>query len=217
MSARSASETRPLPHEFLDWQVRLRAWTAEARAGSPHIGVAPVLVVRMPGIEPGITGHGVVCGLLPRADQLERKTEEFRSLYEGGIGRGARHVYDRGLEYLRGYYRTTDDFDPESITTLLPEDAAVVDALRADPRCGLLFHVFEPRSDAPGAPVRCQLLEGVAEVHAAGPVYENVWWHNALFHGFADGHVVLQFRHQRTLDVRFGALSEVVEEGSAAA
>jgi len=201
--------TIPLPAEFLDWQVKLRAHTAKARAGSPHIGVAPVVLVRRPGVEGGATGHSIVCGLLPRADRLEQKTREFRELYESGAAEGARRIYDRGLAYLQDYYVSTDDFDPVSITTLLPEDAPVVKALHADPRCALVFHVFEPGGEAPGPPVRCQMLDCSAEVLDSGPVYDNVWWHNALFHGFADGCVVIHFRHRRTLDTRWGGLQEV--------
>jgi hypothetical protein len=196
----------PLPAEFLDWQVKLRAWTAQDRKGVPHVGVAPLVLVKQPGIEPGATAHSVVCGLLPRTDLLETKTKEFRSLYESASGEGSQVLYDRGLAYLRRYYASTDDFDPSSLTTLLAEDAPLVKALRAAPECALLFHVFDVGTDAPGGAMRTQQICCRAEVLSSGPVYENVWWHNALFHGFADGVVVVHFHHQRSLDTRFGQL-----------
>jgi hypothetical protein len=200
----------PLPQEFLEWQVALRRWTVEARRGAPHAGVVPLVLVSQSSVTPGTSAHSVVCGLLPRADKLADKTKEFRELYEGAIESGARAVYDRGLAYLDGYYRSVDDFDPSSITTLLPEDSALVRALRADPRCALVFHVFDIGTEAPGGAMRCQQLACRAEVLDAGPVFDNVWWHNALFHGFADGHVVIRFGHQRSYDVRFGRLEPIM-------
>ena len=44
------------------------------------------------------------------------------------------------------------------------------------------------------------------EILSEGPVYDNVWWHNTLFHGMADEHVVLRFKHQRSWDTRFGGI-----------
>lgn len=204
--ARGRIEARPLPGEFLEWQVHLRAHTAQERKGVPHAGVAPLVLVRQPGIEPGASAHSVVCGLLPRPDLLETKTKEFRSLYETASPEGSQVLYDRGLAYLRRYYADPQDFDRSSLTTLLAEDTPLVKALRASPDCSLVFHVFEIGSQAPGAAMRTQQLCCRAEVLKDGPVYDNVWWHNALFHGFADGVVVVHFHHQRSLDTRFGQL-----------
>jgi hypothetical protein len=177
-----------------------------ARRGTPHAGVAPLVTVRRPGPGPGFVSHSVICGLLPHPRRLADSTKEFRELYEGSIGQGARAVYDRGIEYLLGYYRSADDFDPESLTTLLPEDLPLLDALRSEPRCGLVFHVFDLGDETDVGKTRCLHLDAHAEVLREGPVYDNVWWHNALFHGVADGHVVVHFRHERSFDVRFGAL-----------
>ena len=44
-----------------------------------------------------------------------------------------------------------------------------------------------------------------AELHASGPVYDNVWWHNTLFHGMVEDHVVVRFRHERTDATGWGA------------
>lgn len=49
----------------------------------------------------------------------------------------------------------------------------------------------------------------IASIALRGAVYDNVWWHNALFHGAADEHAVVHFRHERTTDVRFGMLEPV--------
>ena len=44
-----------------------------------------------------------------------------------------------------------------------------------------------------------------------GPVYDNVWWHNTLFHGPAEDHVVIHFQHLASWDTRFGRLEPVVD------
>ncbi len=207
--SRGSSEGSPLPGELLDWQVRLRAYTVEKRKGAPHVGVAPLVLVKQPGVAPGATAHSIVCGMLPRADLLASKTQEFRTLYETAHPEGSKVLYDRGLAYLRGYYAMTEDFDPSSLTTLVGEESPLVKALRAAPDCALVFHVFDIGSPAPGAAMRTQQLCCRAEVLKEGPVYENVWWHNALFHGFADDAVVIRFHHQRSLDTQFGRLEPI--------
>lgn len=203
------SGASPLPEEFLEWQVRLRAWTASERRGAPHAGVAPLVLVKQPGIEPGTSAHSVVCGLLPRPDRLEDTTREMRELYETASANGSKALYDEGIAYLCRYYASAKDFDAGSITTLVSNDTALVKALRASPDCALVFHVFDIGTQAPGGGMRTQQICCRAEVLTAGPVYENVWWHNALFHGFADGSVVVHFRHRRSLDTRFGMLEPV--------
>jgi hypothetical protein len=40
-------------------------------------------------------------------------------------------------------------------------------------------------------------------------VYDNVWWHNALFHGKVEDNVVVRFRHQGSYDTLFGGLEAV--------
>jgi hypothetical protein len=202
-------KAKPLPRELLDWQVALRRHTMNEAHGAPHAGVAPLLTVKRPGGSLGVTTHSIICGLLPAPELLERKTQEFRELYEGGIEAGARAVYDRGIEYLRAYYQQPEDFDAHSITTLLAASSPTVTALRADGRCALVFYVFNLMDRSEIGKLRCLHLDCVAEVLEAGPVYENVWWHNTLFHGKAEDHVVLHFHHQRTLDTRFGMLEEL--------
>ncbi len=197
-----------LPMGFLDWQVALRRHTAEKRNGQPHAGVAPLLFVRRPGMAVGASAHSIICGLLPNASLLEQKTHEFRSIYEGGIAEGAQTVYDQGLEYLKKYYTSSADFDRESITTLLHRDMPLVTALRADPRCALLFYVFDLADQTEIGRLRCLQLDGRAEVLEKGPVFDNVWWHNTLFHGPADDHVVVHFRHERSWDTVFGGFEE---------
>lgn len=201
-------KTRPLPREFLEWQVALRHHTMIDRRGAPHAGVAPLVTVRERGIGPGFRSHSIICGLLPHPSQLESKTADFRDLYEGSIRDGAQQVYDRGIAYLTDYYRDADDFDPESITTLLPEKLPLVDALRDSPRYALVFYVFDLESKSNLEQFRCLQLDSHAEVLTSGPIYDNVWWHNALFHGAADENLVVHFRHERT-DVRFGILEPV--------
>lgn len=205
----SRNTSRPLPREFLDWQVKLRRWTMEASHGAPHAGVAPLVTVRRPGPGPGFLSHSIICGLLPHPSLLAEKTEEFRKLYESGIADGARAVYDRGIQYLLDYYQSSEQFDPESITTLMPAKSPLVDALRAEPRCALVFYVFDLTEKSEVGRFRCLNLDARAEVLASGPVYDNVWWHNALFHGPVDEHVVIHFRHEDTFDTRFGAQNRV--------
>ncbi|MCL4684884.1 hypothetical protein KJ059_09040 [Myxococcota bacterium] len=210
MFRRASGRPRPLPREFLDWQVALRRHTMEERHGAPHAGVAPLVTVHRPGPGPGFLSSSVICGLLPHPEQLARKTEEFRSLYESGLEAGARAVYDRGIQYFRDYYRSADDFDPDSLTTLLPEKTPLAEALRADPRCALVFFVFDLTDRSEIGRLRCLQLDGFAELLDAGPVYDNVLWHNALFHGVVDDHVVIRFRHEASFDTRFGAMEPIV-------
>jgi len=195
-----------LPRAFLEWQVALRRHTALERGGAPHAGVAPLVTARHPGLGMGVASHSVVCGLLPAPDQLEEKTKAFRAIYESGIADGARAVYDRGLAYLADYYEAVNDFDVESLTTLLPEKLPLVDALRAEPRCSLVFYVFDLRDKSEIGRFRCTQVDALAEVLREGPVRDNVWWHNTLFHGPTDESVVIHFRATGVHDTRFGAL-----------
>ena len=209
MFRKSQPTTRPLPREFLEWQVAVRLHTMLERNGAPHVGVAPLLTVKSRSIGHGFVSHSIICGLLPEPKQLEQKTKEFRALYENHIADGARAVYDKGIEYLKGYYDSADDFDDTSITTLLPKDLPVVKALRADPACALVFYVFDLQDRSEVGKLRCLQLDCIADVLEDGPVYDNVWMHNTLFHGAADEHAVLHFHHQRTHDTRFGALETI--------
>src|SRR5262249_5328402 len=90
-AARTASgepAAAPLPTGFLAWQVALRALTARERSGAPHAGVAPLAMVRRPGVPLGVSAHSIICGILPRPDRLEAKTREFRQLYEAAAPLG---------------------------------------------------------------------------------------------------------------------------------
>jgi hypothetical protein len=207
MARKTAS--RPLPEGFLDWQVKLRLHTMVERHGAPHAGVAPLVTTRRPGAALGVAAHSIICGLLAAPAKLAERTKEFRSLYEGSIAAGARAVYDRGIAYMKEYYRAADGFDPASITTLLAKDAPLVEALRAEPECALVFYVFDLTDRSEIGRFRCLQLDCTAEVLEDGPVYENVWWHNALFHGLVDDHVVIHFRHQRSWETCFGALESL--------
>lgn len=200
---------RPLPPDLLEWQVRLRRWTMHARNGAPHPGVAPVLCVAQPGLGLGVALHNVICGLLPAAARLEESTRTFRALYEGHAAGGARAIYDAGVGYLAGAYEDAADYDPASITSLLPEKSAAVRALRAERRCALLFYVFDLDDRSEEGRFRCVQVNCRADLHASGPLYDNVWWHNALFHGKVDGHVMVHFRHESSFDTRFGALDRL--------
>ena len=203
------AKTSPMPAGLLEWQVALRAHTARERNGAPHAGVAPLLLVRNPSVPVGTSAHSIICGILPRPDLLTGKTDDFRRLYESAASRGSREVYDLGLAYLRDYYRSPDDFDDASFTTLLGADLPAVRALRADPRCALLFYVFDLQDRTEVGRFRCVQVSCRAEVLESGPVYDNVWWHNTLFHGKAEECVVLHFRHERAHDTRFGAFEEM--------
>ena len=150
--------------------------------------------------------HAIICGLLPAAGELAAKTRAFRALYEDHVEQGARAIYDAGIEYLKGYYRSAADFDPVSITSLLPRDATVVRALRAAPSCALLFYVFDLDDRSEEGRFRCLQVNCRAELHEGGPLFDNVWWHNAVFHGKLDDQVMVRFVHQSTWDTRFGAL-----------
>jgi len=195
-----------MPREVLAWQVDLRRHTMEERGGAPHAGVCPLVTVRHGRGASDFTSHSILCGLLPSRDLLEQKTRQFRRVYEAHHGLGARAVYDAGLEYLKPYYEDVDAFDPGSITTLLPEDAPLVEALRRAPDCALVFYVPDLTERREVLKLRCLHMDARAYVLESGAVYENVWWHNTLFHGMAEGHVVVHFRHRATWDTRFGRL-----------
>jgi hypothetical protein len=200
---------RPLPAEFLEWQVKLRAWTMVHRHGAPHAGVAPLCLVGRPGVGPGASAHSIICGLLPHPSALERTTAEFRAVYERNAAAGARAIYDAGIGYLRDYYRAAADFDPTTITTLLHQDAPLVRALRADPDCALVFYVFDLDDRTEEGRFRCLQVDCRADIHRDGPLFENVWWHNAVFHGKLDAQVMVRFVHRTTFDTRFGGLEEL--------
>lgn len=201
---------RPLPAEFLEWQVRLRHHTAHQRGGAPHVGVAPLLTVRRPATVLGVATHSIICGILPAADRLEAKTAEFRETYERSIRNGARAAYDAGIEMLKEYYADAEAFDPFSLSTLVNEDSAVVHSLRAESRCSLMFYVFNLDRQADLERFRCLQIDVRADVLRGGPIYENVWWHNTLFHGKAENSVVVHFRHEQTIDTAWGGFHLVV-------
>jgi hypothetical protein len=203
------SDITPLSAGFLRWQVELRRQTMLERNGSPQAGVAPLLSVQRSGRTPSVTTHSIICGLLPAPDQIESKTAEFQKLCEEVSLDGAPSAYDRGIEFLKSFYENPKDFDPYSITTLLGESSPAVVALQVEPRCSLIFYVFDLVDQTEIGRFRCLQLDCRAEIHASGPVYDNVWWHNALFHGNAEGSVVIQFLHRRTFDTRFGELTAI--------
>ena len=95
------------------------------------------------------------------------------------------------------------------MTTLLHKDSDVGAALRADAQCALVFYVFELDDTSEERRFRCLQLNCRAELHERGPIYDNVWWHNALFHGKLDDRVVVRFLHQSTYDTAFGALARL--------
>jgi hypothetical protein len=204
-----SESVRPLPADFLAWQVALRRRTMFEANGAPHAGVAPLVLARQPGLALGVSAHSIICGLLPRPELLAAKTREFRELYENGIAEGSRAVYDRGIAYLKKYYESAADFDPATITTLLPRKLPLVDALRAESRCALVFYVFDLVDRSEEGRLRCLHLDCAADVLEDGPVYDNVWWHNTLFHGPADEQVVVRFQHRASWDTRFGAFDSV--------
>jgi hypothetical protein len=198
-----------MPEDLLAWQIELRRFTMQERAGRPHVGVAPVLTVRTPGIGSGHSSHPIICGLLPAGSILARKTEEFRMLYEQNSARGARAVYDAGLAYLEKYYERSEDFDPTSFTTLLGEDLPVVQALEREPDCSLLFYVFDLEDKSRIGRLRCVEYHCRAELLSSGAVFENVWWHNTLFHGPAQGQLVVRFLHRVSYETAFGRLTRI--------
>lgn len=205
-SLKLKEEDRALPPGFLEWQVRLREHTMRESNGAPHVGVAPLLSVRHPGVGLGVSTHSIICGILPAADRLEAKTREFRELYETYSAEGSKAVYDRGIEYLKEYYRSPEEFDPTSLTTLVSRESGLVRSLRSESLCSLVFYVFDLKDRSELHRFRCMQLDCRAEIHESGPVYENVWWHNTLFHGPMDDAAVLRFRHLRSYDTKFGRL-----------
>lgn len=198
------SQITPYPAAFLEWQIKLRAFTMQEQNGAPHVGVAPLVTVRNPSSVTGVTSHSLICGLLPHPLQLETKTADFERLYEEHQSEGSRATYDAGIDYLEGYYKDPSDFDAESVTTLLRNRSPLLDFLRADPHCGLLFYVFDLQNRSEVGRLRCWQFDCYAEVHEKGPIFDNVWWHNALFHGKEDEHVVVRFGHIKGWDTGFG-------------
>jgi hypothetical protein len=82
-----------------------------------------------------------------------------------------------------------------------------VEALRAEPACSLLFYVFDLRDRSEIGSFRCWQLDCRAELHERGEVFDNVYWHNALFHGLEEERVVVQFVHERAWNTQFGSFS----------
>jgi hypothetical protein len=191
-----------LTHDFLSWQVELRAHTMRERGGMPHVGVAPLLTVSAPDAPLGVRSHLIICGLLPAEARLAASTGDFRRLYEKEDAEGT-NAYQRGIAYLETYYASPADFDPTSVTTMVAGDHEIVGCLERDPLCMLLFHVFDLTDRSPVGRPRTLELTCEAELHREGPVRDNVWWHNTLFHGPFEGAVVIRFRHRGTRDIGF--------------
>lgn len=209
MARASTVAARPFPADFLAWQVELRRHTMTEHRGAPRAGVAPLLTVRRAQRPLEVSTHSIICGVLPREDLLEAKTAEFRALYESAAPEGAKAIYDRGIDYLIPYYSDPADFDPASITTLLRGDSDLVRALAAEATCQLLFYVFDLVDRSPLGRLRCLSLDCVAELHRSGPIFDNVWWHNTMFHGPLEDSVVVRFLHRATWDTAFGRLDRL--------
>ena len=126
---------------------------------------------------------GKLAALEKSVATLDAKTREFRALYEDNAENGARGVYDAGITYLSNYYHSAADFDPTTITSLLRNDSMVVRALRASPVCALVFYVFDLDDRSEEGRFRCLQLDCRAELYEDGPLFDNVWWHNSVFHG----------------------------------
>src|SRR5690606_406008 len=117
---------------------------------------------------------------------------------------GSKVLYDRGIAYFSTYYLDPATFDPSSISTLLRGEGDLVAALAAESRCQLLFYVFDLVDRSPLGRLRCLSVDCEAELLRSGPVFDNVWWHNALFHGPVDDAVVMRFHHRASYDSAFG-------------
>jgi hypothetical protein len=85
----------------------------------------------------------------------------------------------------------------------------VVRALRANPSCALLFYVFDLDDRSEEGRFRCLQLNCRSELHERGTLFDNVWWHNAVFHGKLEEQVMVRFVHQSTYDTAFGGLDPV--------
>jgi hypothetical protein len=69
-----------------------------------------------------------------------------------------------------------------------------------------VFYVFDLDDSSEERRFRCLQVNCRAEVLDDGPVFDNVWWHNAVFHGKLDDQVVVRFAHQSTYATGFGKL-----------
>jgi hypothetical protein len=100
-------------------------------------------------------------------------------------------------------------FGPNTNFNGMAADTEHHGAPRGGLACALLFYVFDLDDKSEEGRFRCIQVNCTAELHERGALYDNVWWHYALFHGKVDGHVVVQFLHQSTYDTGFGALEVV--------
>jgi hypothetical protein len=195
----------PLPMSFLEWQVSLLRWSMIEHHGAPHIGAAPLLLVERPGTGPGVSGHSIAIGLVPRAPRLIASTDRLRELY------GARRDGDwsqarrNEIQYLHDYYRSAEHFQPRLLTTLLPADVSAVERLESAPRCSLVFRAFELKDRIEDGQMRCMQIECEAQIVRSGPLFKHVYWHHALFHGLADDHVAIAFRHLASYETALGS------------
>ena len=109
------------------------------RNGAPHPGVAPVLCVA-PAAASARASRCTTSSAGSCRPRTARRDDARRSApsTSAHAAQGSRAVYDAGIAYLPTAYDDVADFDPASITSLLPETSPAVRALRAERRCALL-------------------------------------------------------------------------------
>ena len=196
---------------FLEWQVGLLRWSMVEHHGAPHIGAVPLLLVNRLGMGLAVSGHSIAIGLVPRAPRLIASTDRLRELYRARRDGDSSDARRNEILYLREYYQDTADFQPRLITTLLAADVAAVELLAESPPCSLVFRVFELKDRIEDGQMRCMQIECEAQIVRSGPLFEHVYWHHALFHGTADDHVAIAFRHVASYQTALGAFEAMTD------
>ena len=183
----------PLPKEFLDWQVApasLHTMTRAQRRAAHRGGADRRDRAASVAWASVWSSHSVVCGLLPHPRLLDGKTHEFEralrgrtstTVPEGRLRR--RHRVPARLLRLG-----TDDFDPgHHHHACSPKNCAIWSTRCAPTRsCSARLQRIQRGLDPDSTLAACAARRSTATVRRStrtAPVYDNVWWHNTLFHG----------------------------------
>ena len=190
----------------------LRAWTMDARNGSPHVGVAPLLTVAQPGRRPGRRdaqrSSAACCRAADRLDAIPPSSAASTS----AAPRAARaRSTTAASSTCSATTSDVDAFDPTSDHLAAAERCRrACEALRADAALRARLLRLRPRRQVRGAAASAACRSTAApSCTTQGPSTTTSGGTTRSSTGSSTDHVMVRFRHESSYDTRFGALDRL--------